>query len=258
MTCVKKHNGGSHSPPQAHDKNAERNLCKRCRVGAVPRQVCWKTLCIRPQAGRYIFRQRGFAEISESVQSFSPGLERLGSTKCNEGGSDYPGSQAQYDPGSRPKASRSPDTSGRAHLHLLADPNSKFKTQNSRWVPRAICHQPSLPVIASHCQPLPAFPRTKFQPSFLSKTLKTLGKSASFTHQSTTNSQPLPAPWQMVAPWPMALPSPAGLPRRSPLAKTGLPSVGLAKEGQLTPSPPNGPSDVAGQCACLFYDALRV
>jgi len=257
MTCVKKHNGGPYSPPQAHDKNAERNLCKRCRVGAVPRQVCWKTLCIRPQAGRYIFRQRGFAEISESVQSFSPGVERLGS--------DYPGLPDQYDPGSRPKASRSPDTSGRAHLHLLADPNSKFKTQNSRWASHSI----RLPhLIAAYCQPLPAFPRTKLQPSFLSKTLKTLGKSANSTHQSTTNSQPLPAPWQEVASWPMALPSPAGLPRQSPLAKTGLPlealakwglpSVGLAKEGQLTPSPPNGPSDVAGQCACLFYDALRV
>jgi len=113
----------------------------------------------------------------------------------------------QYDPGSRPKASRSPDTSGRAHLHLLADPNSKFKTQNSRWASHSI----RLPhLIAAYCQPLPAFPRTKLQPSFLSKTLKTLGKSANSTHQSTTNSQPLPAPWQEVASWPMALPSPAG------------------------------------------------
>ena len=40
-----------------------RNLCKRCSVGAVPRQICGKTLYLRPQAGRYNFRNSGFAEI---------------------------------------------------------------------------------------------------------------------------------------------------------------------------------------------------
>jgi len=57
-------------------------------------------------------------ENPAGVQSFSPGLERLGAPECNEGGRDYPGLEPQLDQGSMPEASRSPDSSGRAHLPL--------------------------------------------------------------------------------------------------------------------------------------------
>jgi hypothetical protein len=41
--------------------------CKTCSVGAVPRNLCWKTKYFRPQAGRYTLPNGGFAEVSLEI-----------------------------------------------------------------------------------------------------------------------------------------------------------------------------------------------
>jgi len=48
-----KYQASSLQKPSNHWANVQ-----KCSVGAVPRQICWKTLCLRPQAGRYIFSLR--------------------------------------------------------------------------------------------------------------------------------------------------------------------------------------------------------